>query len=287
MAAALRALAGGDRGSGRRERVLSQDEAASLAAAFSRYVDVLGHAASGQEAEGRWLGLRKALGEAALGLAAPARRTATARLAGLYVIVDPDHTAGRDVLEIARAALQGGATAIQWRDKRHDKGEQLPLASRLGELCRQHQATFVVNDHADLAVACGADGLHVGQRDLPVDQARRILHPWQLVGASNALVSEAEASARAGADYVAVGSMFPTPSKAGTRLAGLETLREVRRRLPQVTLVAIGGVTLENVSQVLEAGADGVCVMSAVCSAPDPEAAARRLMERVRSRKEA
>ena len=214
-------------------------------------------------------------------LATSARREAARRVEGLYVIVDPELTRGRDVVDIALAALSGGATAIQLRDKVRDKGDQLPMALKLREVCQEHGASFIVNDHADLAAACGAHGLHVGQHDLPIPEARRILYPTQFLGTSNALLQEAEASAQWQADYIAVGAMYSTESKASTRPAGIQGLRRVRERVSGIPIVAIGGITLENIDPVLEAGADGICVIGAVCLADDPEQAARRLVERI------
>ena len=203
------------------------------------------------------------------------------RVAGLYVILDPELTRGRDVVEIAKAALRGGASALQLRDKRRDKEEQLLVARRLTALCQDRNAVFIVNDHADLAVACGAHGLHLGQHDMPVPDARRMLHPWQFVGTSNALVQEAEEAAAREVDYIAVGAIYSTESKSGTRPAGLETLKRVRERINSIPIVAIGGITLDNVGPVLQAGADGICVIGAVCQADNPEEAARCLVERI------
>ncbi|MBI2872768.1 MAG: thiamine phosphate synthase [Chloroflexi bacterium] len=210
-------------------------------------------------------------------------RPTAQRVRGLYVIVDPEHTCGRDVVEMAELALRGGATAIQLRDKVHDKGQVLPTARRLTALCHEHGAAFIVNDHADLATACGAHGLHVGQRDLPAAEARAIVAPWQFIGRSNNTVEQALESLKQSADYIAVGSMFASPSKGTAIPAGVETLRRVRRAVPKDTLiVAIGGINLENVDQVVAAGADSACVISAVCMAKDPQEAARHLVERIK-----
>ena len=203
------------------------------------------------------------------------------RVAGLYVIVDPESTRGRDPVEITAAALRGGATAIQYRNKLNDKGDQLPVARRLRELCHTHDAVLIVNDHADLAVASDAHGLHLGQHDLPVAAAREILHPWQFIGTSNALLAEAEAAIAQDVDYIAVGSMYRTGSKSNTRPAGIQTLSKVRKRTTGTPIVAIGGITLDNVAPVLAAGADGICVIGAVCHADDPEQAARLLVQRI------
>ena len=209
------------------------------------------------------------------------RRRAAARVAGLYLIVDPELTNGRDVVDVARAALRGGATAIQLRDKLHDKGDQLPVARALRDLCQEHGASFIVNDHADLAVASNAHGLHVGRHDLPVPEARAVLLPHQFIGTSNALPEEAKESIEQQADYLAVGAMYATGSKGNTRPAGVEGLRLVRALVTDIPIVAIGGINLSNVDPLLEAGADGICVIGAVCQADDPEDAARQLVKRI------
>ena len=206
-----------------------------------------------------------------------AREKSAQRVRGLYVIVDAQAAGGRDLVELTQAVLRGGASVIQLRDKLHDKGDVLPVARRIRDLCDMHDAIFIMNDHADLAVACDAHGLHLGQHDLPVAEARAILKPYQLIGTSNALPEEALESEKQGADYLAVGAMFPTDTKERTRPAGLSTLSEVKARAG-VPVVAIGGINLDNISQVVRAGADAACVISAVVGAPDPEAAARRLI---------
>ncbi len=202
-------------------------------------------------------------------------------ISGLYVIIDPDACAGRDPLDVARQALAGGATMIQWRDKRREKGAQLSEALALGELCREHGALYIVNDHVDLALGVAADGVHVGQGDLPVDVVRGLVPASFAVGASTNNVDEARAAEAAGASYIAVGSMFPTASKdpERTRAATPERLREVKAAVG-VPVVGIGGIDASNIAQVIEVGADAVAVISAVCSARDPLAAARELAGR-------
>ena len=195
---------------------------------------------------------------------------------GLYIIVDPHQTRGRDPVEVARLALAGGAQVIQWRDKLRDKGEQIAQAQAVREICRVCRALFIVNDHVDLALALSADGAHLGQKDLPA----LLVRPWVpdgfLLGVSSNTVEEALRAERDGADYVAVGAIFPTNTKDVTRPASLERLREVKA-VVNVPVVAIGGIDDGNVREVIAAGADAVAVISAVCLADDVEAAARRL----------
>lgn len=198
-------------------------------------------------------------------------------LKGLYVIVDLQFSLGQDSLELTRSVLRGGAKIIQLRDKLTDKGLVLSLARGMRNLCEEYGALFIINDHADLAVACDAHGLHLGQNDLPIKEARSILKPNQIIGKSNALVSEAVDSIGEGADYLAVGAIFPTSTKEKTRPAGLNTLREIVS-LKACPVVAIGGIKQANISDVIDAGADAVCVISAVIGNPDPEKATRNLV---------
>lgn len=200
---------------------------------------------------------------------------------GLYVIIDPDACRGRDPVEVARLALEGGASLLQWRDKRRDKGEQLGQARAVRELCARHGAFFIANDHVDLALAVGADGVHLGQQDLPVEAVRPLVPPDFVIGVSTNTVEEARRAEQGGVSYVAVGSIFPTESKAPerTRPASPEHLRAVKAAVG-VPVVAIGGITAANVDQVLAAGADAVAVIRAVCAADDPKAAARELAGR-------
>ncbi len=201
---------------------------------------------------------------------------------GLYVIIDPDACGGRDPLEVARQALLGGAKMIQWRDKRREKGVQLAEARALAELCKEHGALYIVNDHVDLALGVAADGVHVGQGDLPVKVVRGLVPASFVVGASTNNVDEARAAEAAGASYVAVGSMFPTGSKEPerTRAATPELLREVKA-VVDVPVVGIGGIDASNIGEVVAAGADAVAVISAVCGAEDVKGAARLLAERI------
>ena len=210
-------------------------------------------------------------------MVSPERKTAAAKVNGLYVIIDAQVAQGRGLVDMSRAALLGGARVLQLRDKISDKGDVLPIARAIRDLCEEHDALLIINDHADLAVACNAHGLHLGQHDLPIEDARAILGPHQIIGTSNALLEEAQDSEGRGADYLAVGAMFPTDTKERTRPAGLETLRMVRDKT-SLPLVAIGGIKEDNIAGVVAAGADAACVISAVVGDADPEAAARRLV---------
>lgn len=198
---------------------------------------------------------------------------------GLYLVLDPDACTGRDPVEVARLALESGASLVQWRDKRRDKGDQLPQARAVRELCARHGALFIANDHVDLALVLEADGVHLGQRDLPLEAARPLVSPEFIIGVSTNNPEEAQHAQEKGASYVAVGSIFPTGSKETTRPASPERVREVKAAV-DLPVVAIGGISASNVDQVLDAGADAVAVIGAVCSAEDVRAAARELAAR-------
>src|SRR4029077_13885192 len=156
----------------------------------------------------------------------------------------------------------------------------LAVARHLARQCREADARFIVNDRADLALAAGADGLHVGQDDLPAREARALLRPGMILGVSTHDPEQARRAVADGADYVAVGSIFPTTTKAGFQLVGPELIRRVRPEVP-VPLVAIGGITADNAPTALEAGADAVGVIAALCAPPAPEHAPRHFLARI------
>jgi len=208
------------------------------------------------------------------------RRDKTCKIKGLYLILDTEALGGRDAVETARQAIQGGASVIQLRDKTSPKGELIAIAHALRQVCSESGALFIVNDYLDVALACDADGLHVGQGDLPLPEARRLLPGDRILGCSTATVEEAVRAQEGGADYIGVGSIYPTPSKTDTRPAGLETLRKVKERV-SIPVVAIGGINEDNVAGVMAASADAVAVISAVLGAGDVREASRRLTEAI------
>ncbi len=199
------------------------------------------------------------------------------------MITAADAGGGWGHLDVVRAALAGGADAVQLRDKEVGGAELYRLALEALELVRGSGGgrLFLVNDRVDVALAAGADGVHLGQEDLPASAARRILGAGAVLGVSASSVEEALAAEREGADYLGVGPVFPTPSKpdAGGPL-GLEGLRAIRNAVG-LPLVAIGGINEDNLEEVFAAGADGIAVISAVTSARDMEEAVRRLRRAV------
>jgi thiamine-phosphate diphosphorylase len=205
------------------------------------------------------------------------RRTLPSRL---YLIVDPLDT-GRDPLSLARAMLAAGARFLQLRLKEVSTGELLAIATRLREMTAAAGATFVVNDRADIAFAVGADGVHLGQDDLPVEVARQLVGPKRLLGFSTHSEVQLEAARGVGADYLSLGPIFATTSKAAADpVIGVQRLRAARLLSAQ-PLVAIGGITATTAREVLAAGADAVSVIASVVRAPDVQRAAAEMLELV------
>ena len=199
----------------------------------------------------------------------------------LYVILDRSASRGRDLREILDGIIAGGGRLVQYREKEWPSRRCLPLLEDLRRRAKEAGVLFVVNDRLDLALAVDADGLHLGQDDLPASVARRLLPSSMFLGVSTHSLEQARQAEQDGADYVAVGSIYPMATKPEFQVVGLDLLRAV---LPHVKapLVAIGGITADKAAEVIEAGADGVAVISAVCGAPDPAEATRRLLERIR-----
>jgi thiamine-phosphate pyrophosphorylase len=198
----------------------------------------------------------------------------------LYVILDRSVARGRALPELLDAVLAGGCRLVQLREKTLPPAELYPLAEALRRRCKEMGALFIVNDRADLALALDADGLHVGQDDLPAAAARRLLRPGMILGVSTHDARQAGRALADGADYIAVGSMFATETKPGFQLVGPELIRRIRPEVP-VPIVGIGGISEDRAEAVIAAGADAVAVISAVCAAADPEAATRRFLERL------
>jgi thiamine-phosphate pyrophosphorylase len=204
------------------------------------------------------------------------RQQKKAKVSGLYVIIDAEVLKGRNEVEVARQAIQGGAKMIQLRDKLRPKGMLVPLAHELKKVCAQSDALFIVNDFLDLAIASDADGLHIGQDDLPFADARKMLPADKIIGCSSATLDEAIEAEKQGADYIAVGSIYPTPTKPEATLAGLKTLRQVKKKV-SLPVVAIGGINEDNIAEVMRAGANAFAVISAVLSRDDVRKASQRL----------
>ena len=199
----------------------------------------------------------------------------------LYAIVDPEHAGGHALPDLARRVAEGGATLVQLRDKREDTREMVAQARAIRAALAPLGVPFIVNDRVDVALAAGADGVHLGQEDMEVADARRLLGRDAIIGWSVKTMPEAQAAPLQHLTYIAVGAVFPTASKDNPTPIGPEGLRqiaaEIRARAPGFPVGAIAGINDTNAADVIAAGADGVCAISALSSAPDPAAAARKL----------
>ena len=196
------------------------------------------------------------------------------KLTGLYLITDGSR--GPELLTKVSAALKGGAAIVQYRAKQGSDEQKLNEARQLADLCRAAGALFIINDDPRLTLACEADGVHLGQQDMAMAEARTILGPDKIIGTSNRTVEQALASQQAGADYIAVGSIFPTGTKSDAVHVGLKTLRAVRQAV-DLPLVAIGGIERDTAGAVIDGGADALAVISTVMADPSPALAAREL----------
>ena len=193
---------------------------------------------------------------------------------GLYLIT-PQGT-DKYILRVTRSALLGGAKVVQYRDKERSREDQINLARQLVQLCKEVGATFLVNDSPDVAEASFADGVHLGQGDVSIQEARKIIGPDKLIGISTRTVDQALKAEMSGVDYIAVGSMFPTSTKSDAELVGLDTLRKVRRAV-KLPIVAIGGINAVNGADTIDAGADALAVISAIAEDRQPALAAREI----------
>jgi len=201
------------------------------------------------------------------------------KLRGLYAITDTKLIPRDRFVETVEAAVRGGATMVQLREKDTAPAEFIRLGRELLTMTRRYGALLIINDHPAIAKEIGADGVHVGREDPPVPEARALLGPEAVIGAScYGEVRRAVAAEQEGADYVAFGTPFPSPTKTKRTDISLGIFQEVKRQV-HVPVFAIGGITIDNARQVIDAGADGIAVVSGVFAASDVEAAARALAQ--------
>lgn len=198
----------------------------------------------------------------------------------LYVLITSSLCRSGSLRETARAAIAGGADAIQLREKDVSDAVLLAMAAELRELTDETGKMLIINDRADIAAIVGADGLHLGQQDLPIAEARRLLRPGAVIGRSSHSLTQALAAVNEGADYVSVGPMFETATKDAGPAPGLDLLRQASEQMT-LPIVPIGGINASNVKQLVAAGAKRVAVCSAICSAADPRAAAEEIRKQL------
>lgn len=203
------------------------------------------------------------------------------RLGALYLVTDRSLCRGRPLETVVGQALEGGVSLVQLREKEASTRAFVEMALRMKALLAPRGVPLLINDRVDVALAAGADGVHIGQEDMPWAQARRLLGPRAIIGLSVETEAQVLAAEGGAVDYLGVSPIFPTPTKDTRGSWGLEGLARVRR-LSRHRLVAIGGLNPSNAGAVLAAGADSIAVVSAICSAADPRAAAATLHEIIR-----
>lgn len=195
----------------------------------------------------------------------------------LYAVTDRAWTGRQSLYEQVEAALKNGVTCVQLREKNLDDAAFLAEARQLAALCRGYGVPFIVNDNVDIAIQCGADGVHVGQGDMAASAVRRRVGDRMIVGVSAHTVKEALEAVRNGADYLGVGAVFSTSTKTDVDVMSFETLSDICRAV-DIPVVAIGGISKHNILQLSGSGVAGVAVVSAIFGAEDPGAAAAELL---------
>lgn len=197
----------------------------------------------------------------------------------LYLVTDPKLSGG-DLPGKVEAAIQGGVTLVQLREKAADSRQFLETALQVREVTDRYGIPLIINDRIDIALACNAAGVHLGQQDIPCKIAREILGPHKLIGVTAKTVEQAIQAERDGADYLGCGALFPSGAKPEAQPMTLSTLSEILASV-HIPVTAIGGINAENVHLPVEAGANGVAVVSAILGQPDVSAAARKLREKI------
>lgn len=199
----------------------------------------------------------------------------------LYFITDSTDLSEEEFLRRTEAALQGGVTLLQLREKNRTTREYLSLAEKVHELTRRYGVPLLIDDRLDVAMAMDAEGVHLGQSDLPIRMARRILGPDKIVGATAKTVPQATEAYEQGADYLGVGAIYPTTTKVKTVLTSTDTLRDICKAVP-IPVNAIGGLNKTNIDVLCGIPIAGICVVSAIMKADDPRQAAIDLRDRAK-----
>ena len=203
----------------------------------------------------------------------------TKRIGKLHVLTDTELQSRFSHVQLTEMAIVGGADTIQFRHKKGSTREMIEIAQQMKRLCAENGVIFIVNDRIDVAIAANADGVHLGQNDFPIPLARKLLGKDKIIGGSAATMEEAEKCLADLADYVGFGPVFPTGSKddAGP-VSGIDTLKRIVEAIP-LPIIAIGGIDEGNVPDVIQAGAHGIAVISAVCCRKDPRQATQGLYD--------
>ena len=200
----------------------------------------------------------------------------------LYLVTDEKACKGKDFYESVEASIRGGAKIVQLREKNMDTRDFFKRALKLKEICHKHGVDFVINDRLDIAIAVDADGVHLGQSDMPIEKAKEILGHKKIIGISAKNMEEALEAQKYGADYIGVGAIFATDTKKDSGLVDLETLKEMTDQI-NIPVLAIGGIGLGKLGYLKDTGIDGICVISDILGSDDPEKRTRKLLEEYKS----
>jgi len=201
----------------------------------------------------------------------------------LYLVTDKNLSQGRTNLAVVESAIQGGVTCVQFRDKDASREDFITEAMLLKKILARYSIPLIINDRVDVAAEIDADGVHLGQNDMAIEEARELLGKSKIIGISAESLEDAIEAEKKGADYIAISPVFETATKVDTAIPlGLEGVNQIRRNV-KISLVGIGGIKLENAAAIIKAGADGVAVVSAIVSAVSPEDASRQLLNTIES----
>jgi len=195
----------------------------------------------------------------------------------LYLVTDRSLVGSKDFYQSIEEAILGGVTLLQLREKTLSSRDFYNTAKKVREITKIHSVPFIINDRLDIALAVNADGLHIGQEDLPVETARKLLGPNKLIGVSASTIDEAISAEKGGADYLGVGAIFPTGTKDNAKSVDIEQLRKIKQAV-SIPVVAIGGINEKNVQIVMHADVDGVSIVSAILAKEDVKQAANKLL---------
>lgn len=196
----------------------------------------------------------------------------------LYAVTNSSIKTNQTLIEQCESALKGGITCLQLREKELDEESFLAEAIEINKLCKKYKVPFIVNDNVDIAMKCGADGVHVGQSDMEVGKVRELVGPDMIIGVSAHSVEEAKIAETGGADYLGVGAIYPTITKQDATYVSLDELRRICRAV-KIPVVAIGGMKKDTISKLSGTGVDGVAMVSAIFAAPDIEAECKKLLK--------
>jgi len=204
----------------------------------------------------------------------------------LYLVTDEKASRGRDIIDIVKQALRGGVTIVQLREKELSPRQFVERAAELKKILRPYNVPLIINDRIDIALAVGADGVHIGQSDMPLKLVKKIVPGSMIIGLSVETIEQVKEAENLEVDYLGVSPVFSTPTKTDfdEKSWGLEGLRKARE-ISKHILVGIGGINAENAEDVIKSGADGIAVVSGICSADNPETATRELLQIVKNPK--